>query len=133
MNQKTLIFSSFIKGKWMFACENRIIRSTNYTNNVTAYVKNWHSRLTGVYKSINPFHVTGLFGYLLKTSENLWFRDVFRGYRKRPVTWNGLTAYPPTIQTIFFTISEDPYNLWNHSRGLETNKNTNLFDIETVN
>ena len=27
---------------------------------------------------------------LLKTSENLWFYDVFRGYRKRPVAWNGL-------------------------------------------
>ena len=35
---------------------------------------------------LNPFHVTGLFLYFLKTSENLWFSDVFRGYRKRPVT-----------------------------------------------
>ena len=33
----------------------------------------------------NPFHVTGLFQYPLKTSENQRFSDVFLGYRKRPV------------------------------------------------
>ena len=26
-------------------------------------------------------------------SRNLWFCDVFRGYRKRPMTWNGLNDY----------------------------------------
>ena len=26
-----------------------------------------------------------------KTSENLWF-SIWRGYRKRPVAWNGLIA-----------------------------------------
>ena len=39
---------------------------------------------------INPFHATGLFRKPLKTSENLWFSDVFKGYQKRPVAWNGL-------------------------------------------
>ena len=39
---------------------------------------------------INPFHQTGLFLYPLKTSENLWFSVVFRGYRKRSVVWNEL-------------------------------------------
>ena len=39
---------------------------------------------------LNPFHAIGLFLYLLKTSENLWFSDIFRAYRKRPVAWNGL-------------------------------------------
>ena len=29
--------------------------------------------------------VSGLFLYPLKTSQNLWFSDVFRGYRKRSV------------------------------------------------
>ena len=43
-----------------------------------------------VQKYLNPFHATGFFWYPLKTSENLWFSDVFRGYRKRPVAWNGL-------------------------------------------
>ena len=32
-------------------------------------------------------HSTGLFPYSLKTSENLWFSNIFRGFRKRsPVT-----------------------------------------------
>ena len=36
--------------------------------------------------SVDPLHVTGLFLYALKISENIWFPDVFRGYRKKPVT-----------------------------------------------
>ena len=39
----------------------------------------------------NPFHATGLFLYPLKIWENLWFSDIFRGYRKRTVAWNGLS------------------------------------------
>ena len=39
---------------------------------------------------INPVHVTGLFLYPLKTSENQRFSYIFRGYRKRPVAKNGL-------------------------------------------
>ena len=47
---------------------------------------------------INPFHATGLFLYPLETSEKLWFSDVFRGYRKRLVAWNGLsTAFSSRI------------------------------------
>ena len=41
-------------------------------------------------RRINPFHTTCLFLYPLKTSENLQFPDVLRGYRKTPVTGNGL-------------------------------------------
>ena len=41
--------------------------------------------------SINPFYATSLFRYLLKISENFWFPDIFKGYRKRLVAWNGLT------------------------------------------
>ena len=37
---------------------------------------------------INAFHANGLLLYLLKTSENLRFSDVFKGYQKRPVAWN---------------------------------------------
>ena len=55
----------------------------------------------------NPCHVTGVFPYPLKTSETptlcsfikketlaqiLGFSDVFRGYKKTPVTWYGLTC-----------------------------------------
>ena len=39
---------------------------------------------------VNPIHATGLFLYPLKTSESLWFSDVFRGHKKRPVATNGL-------------------------------------------
>ena len=35
--------------------------------------------------AINTFHATGVFLYSLKTLENLWFSDVFRGCRKRSV------------------------------------------------
>ena len=38
----------------------------------------------------NPFDATGLFLYPLKISKNIWFSDVFRGYRKRPGACNGL-------------------------------------------
>ena len=34
---------------------------------------------------LNPFYATGPFLYPMKTSENLWFSDVFEGYRKRLV------------------------------------------------
>ena len=40
---------------------------------------------------INPFHVTDLLLYPLKTLENQMFSDVFRGYQKRSVVRNGLT------------------------------------------
>ena len=41
---------------------------------------------------INPFYTTGLFLYPLNALENQGFSDVFRGYRKKPVTWNGLSG-----------------------------------------
>ena len=62
----------------------------------TAYLDAQYIRIICLFGSwvcqllINPFHAAGLFLYLLKTSENIWFSDVFRGYRKRPVAWNGL-------------------------------------------
>ena len=40
----------------------------------------------------NPFHATDLFWYPLKTSENVWFSDVFKGYQKGSVAWNGLSS-----------------------------------------
>ena len=44
----------------------------------------WHLNLI-----FNPFYAPNVSLYPLKT-ENLWFSDVFKRYRKRPVTWNGL-------------------------------------------
>ena len=49
-----------------------------------------------VFQLINLFHTDDIYLYPPKTSENLWFSDVFRGYRKRPVAWNvliGLNHY----------------------------------------
>ena len=40
-----------------------------------------------------PFHGTGLFLCL-------WFSDVFKGCRKRPDTWNGLTSLCSFMQMI---------------------------------
>ena len=63
--------------------------------------------LTQVNKAIfclfNRYHATGLFLCPLKISENLWFSDVFGGYRKRPVAWNGLNA--PRNRNIYLDCS----------------------------
>ena len=48
----------------------------------------------------NPFHATDLFLYLLKTSENQRFCDIFRGYRKRSVAWNGLTVTTTKLKSL---------------------------------
>ena len=50
-------------------------------------VESISSRAVGLGRAtlLNQFHATGLFLYPLKTSENLWFSDVFGGYRKRTV------------------------------------------------
>ena len=42
------------------------------------------------YFFFNPFQGIDFFLYALKASENQRFSDVFSGYRKRPVAWNGL-------------------------------------------
>ena len=46
---------------------------------------------------IKPFHATDLFLYPLKISKNLWFSDVFKGYRKRSVACNGLIKHLAVI------------------------------------
>ena len=43
-----------------------------------------------IYILLHLFHTIDLFLYLLKTSENQRFSDVFRRYKKRPVAWNRL-------------------------------------------
>ena len=55
---------------------------------------------------LNPFHATGLLLHLLKILENLWFSDVFRGYGKRPVAWNGIfkfLCHPDVFRTLLYT------------------------------
>ena len=67
---------------------------------------------------VKPFHATGLFLFPLKISENLWF-SVFRGYRKRPVTWNGLVD-----ETIHFLPTS------NTTVGFSTNSKTILYQVK---
>ena len=57
--------------------------------------------------NINPFHVHIPFLYPLKTSENLKFSDVFRGYRNGTLAWIGLIHF---VSLISF------YNTWKHQK-----------------
>ena len=64
----------------------------------------------------NPLHLIGLFLYPLKTSVNLWFSGVFRGYyRKRPVALNGLVSWNKSVTHCrpLFPF----YTPWKHQRG----------------
>ena len=54
-----------------------------------------------VFREVDPFYAIGLFLYPLKTLKNLWFSDVFRGYRLIPVARNELTQWTvlPCLKT----------------------------------
>ena len=70
-----------------------------------------------LWKTFNRFHVTGLFLYPLKTSENQKFSDVCRVYRKKSMVLNGLIFWNSLVSK--FCVSEIktewPVNLWNLS------------------
>ena len=56
---------------------------------------------------LNPFHVTGLFLYPLKTPENPWFFEVFKGFSKRPKAKHAffMALYGGSLEVfIFFEI-----------------------------
>ena len=60
---------------------------------MTAFIKHsaiYHKERWNKYSYVNPFHATGQFLYPLKILEDLWFSDIFRGYRNRPVASNEL-------------------------------------------
>ena len=60
---------------------------------MTAFIKHsaiYHKERWNKYSYVNPFHATGQFLYPLKILEDLWFSDIFRGYRNRPVVSNEL-------------------------------------------
>ena len=61
--------------------------------------------ITMTWSAIKPFHATGLFRYPLKTSEYQRFFVVFRRYRKRALTWNGLKKNC-TVLLYFFELSQ---------------------------
>ena len=58
-----------------------------------------------IFMLINPFHATGLFLFPLKTSENQRFSNILRGYRKRPVSWNGLRTWYLNTSTLLNALS----------------------------
>ena len=62
--------------------------------------------------TINPFHANGLFLYPLETLENLWFSDVFRGYRNGPVAYNGLMQGFPQVSPLRQTLSHNKFLLY---------------------
>ena len=53
-----------------------------------------------------------LFLYLPKTSVNLWFSNVFREYRKRPVTWNGLMSVNNSFEIVYWTQSSRKFDIF---------------------
>ena len=56
--------------------------------------------------SINPVLPNVLFLYSLKTSENLWFFEVFRGYKKGTLGSHGhfrIAFHPKSIETKSFS------------------------------
>ena len=57
---------------------------------------------------IYPFHTTDLFLYPLKTLENPWFSDTFRGYWKRPVAWNGFCIFFPETKIYDYSLFMKP-------------------------
>ena len=87
-----IIFISYplIRTRTEILCTYQMNDHYDYTTHFTKKRK----RLSSFDSSIS---CRDLFLYSLKTSENLWFSDVFRGYRKRSVAWNELkklfTAY----------------------------------------
>ena len=98
---------------------------------------------------VNTFQATSLFRYPLKTSENLWFPDVFRGYGKRPVARNRLNRDKTIhVKTTFFIsvpfISNYPsgHNLLSNFEGwiifseqqykINCFKNVQLFSINPI-
>ena len=54
------------------------------------HVNKNNSQSESTIDTLNPFLVNVLFLHPLKTSENLWFSNIFRGYRNGTLLWNGL-------------------------------------------
>ena len=48
-----------------------------------------------------PFQTNVLFLYPLKMLENLWFSDVFRGYRNKKMAWKGLSFFTGHFGQLF--------------------------------
>ena len=56
----------------------------------------------GILLFFKQFDETGLFLYPLTTSENHWFSDIFKGYRKNSVAWTTNGAKYSRIDQVKF-------------------------------
>ena len=75
-----------------------------------------------VTRVFNPFRVIGVFLCPLKTLENLRFSSVFRGYRKRPVKFDGLKSLL-TFLSLWHRINTNWHQIfWNISKHLSQNQ-----------
>ena len=59
---------------------------------VLKYASNTSISLRTALTKLNRFQVNVIFLYPLKTSENLWISDVFRGHEHRTLALNGLNS-----------------------------------------
>ena len=75
-----------------------------------------------VTRVFNPFRVIGVFLCPLKTLENLRFSSDFRGYRKRPVKFDGLKSLL-TFLYLWHRINTNWHQIfWNISKHLSQNQ-----------
>ena len=65
--------------KWRKSCLGEISTVKSLVHGVDS---SGHINQQDSDSTVNPFHATGLFRYPLKTSEKLWFSDVFQGVFK---------------------------------------------------
>ena len=71
-------------------------------------MKNWFGEY--IMSALNPFLATGLFLYPLKTSQNQRFSNVYRGYWKRPLIWNGFMRWLERhVLEQFATVIPNPF------------------------
>ena len=93
-NIVSLIFRMQNKNHIIFAKVFWFTSEINFLEDFTAY-----EYLISAFNSLNA---TAPFLYPLKTSQNLWFSDIFRGYGKRPVAWKDQVFWGEIFSEKFF-------------------------------
>ena len=92
---------------------------------------------TPLYASVRPFQANVPFLYPLKMSENLWFFDVFRGYKKGTLSWNGLTfnetpSVHKTIKNAFHIVDNRRYSWKSNWQKRHINQAANEFNNTSI-
>ena len=68
----------------------------------TLQLKTKKTDFRGISNYINQFYAITLLLQPLKTSEYIWFSDVFRGYRKKSAAWKRLRMIGTVRKLSFF-------------------------------